>query len=252
VNNNHNEIKETWKPIVIQLLDGTIRDYTGHYNVSNLGRVQSLKYKAQRVLKPAQTRGGYLYVTLRKDEQYKSYDIHRLVAQAFIPNLDNKPFVNHLDENKHNNHADNLEWCTHQENDTYGSKNTMNRRQSSTLGVPVTQISTTGKVIRKFSSMIEAERQTGIHRTSISRNCYGKQKTAGGLLFTLSSNIEVIGDIVLCLIYFDCECDEDYIHPMTQKRCNKCGTYEVDQPNSHLSEVLEAGLPISEGETNAK
>lgn len=59
---------------------------------------------------------GYADVLLRNDQGARQFRVHRLVAQAFIPNPRNKPFVNHKDCDKGNNHVDNLEWCTHQEN----------------------------------------------------------------------------------------------------------------------------------------
>lgn len=99
---------EVWKDI---------EGFEGHYQVSNLGRVKSDKYGYWRELKQTiNNRGkGYLRVGLF-DGKMKTYSVHRLVAQAFIPNPENKPQVNHIDGNTRNNNVNNLEWCTAMEN----------------------------------------------------------------------------------------------------------------------------------------
>lgn len=102
---------EQWKAI-----DG----YDGLYEVSSLGRVRSLKYGKVRVLRPGKVGVGYLQVSLSKDNKAKRFYVHRLVANAFIPNNDeSKNQVNHIDECKQNNRASNLEWCDCRYNNTY-------------------------------------------------------------------------------------------------------------------------------------
>ena len=94
---------EHWKDI-----DG----YDGLYQVSDLGRVRSLKFGKTRIRRPRIDRYGYLQVGLCKDGKETKFRVHRLVANAFIPNnniLNDQ--VNHKDENKQNNRASNLEWC---------------------------------------------------------------------------------------------------------------------------------------------
>lgn len=89
------------------------------YEVSNLGRVRSLDYKHTgeiKVLRPILNRYGYLRINLYKNSKLCSRSIHRLVAQAFILNPENKKQVNHIDANKQNNIVSNLEWCTNLEN----------------------------------------------------------------------------------------------------------------------------------------
>lgn len=103
--------REQWKPIF---------GYDGMYEVSNLGRVRSLKYGKTRVLKSEKNWSGYLRVRLSKDSKVNNYSVHRLVAQAFVHNdnvFNNE--VNHIDEDKTNNRATNLEWCDRQYNNTY-------------------------------------------------------------------------------------------------------------------------------------
>lgn len=94
--------------------------YDGAYQVSDLGRVRSKKYGRWKVLKQGRQRDGYLTVLLSKNGKRKTSKVHRLVAQAFIPNDDeSKTIINHIDENKHNNQVSNLEWCDYKYNSTY-------------------------------------------------------------------------------------------------------------------------------------
>lgn len=98
-----------------------IKGYEGKYQVSNLGRVKSLHYNRsdkEKVLLP-RTKTRYQYVVLSKNNKVAHKYIHRLVAEYFVPNPDNKPYVNHKDGNKHNNNAENLEWMTPLENNLH-------------------------------------------------------------------------------------------------------------------------------------
>lgn len=100
---------ETWKDI---------KGYEGKYQVSNMGKVRNI---LTGNLLSAYS-GRYSQVHLGPKNNQKTVRIHRLVAEAFIPNPDNLPLVNHKDENKMNNCVDNLEWCTALYNLTYGSR----------------------------------------------------------------------------------------------------------------------------------
>lgn len=100
-----------------------VKGYEGYYEVSNLGRVRSTSYKGVRILKPSSTKDGYYNVIFCVNQKKVHKLIHRLVAEAFIPNHDNLPMVNHKDCNKHNNSADNLEWCTQEFNDNHAKVN---------------------------------------------------------------------------------------------------------------------------------
>lgn len=98
---------EIWRDIV---------DYEDLYQVSNFGRVKSFQRKKVRIIKPSLDSGGYANVRLSKGGMAKNYNVHVLVARAFVANLDNKPEVNHKNGNKWDNQVDNLEWVTDSEN----------------------------------------------------------------------------------------------------------------------------------------
>src|SRR5574344_246958 len=102
--------EEIWKEVP---------DYNGRYFVSNLGNVKSVYFKTKDkeiLLRQYILDKKYLCVSFTKNWKSKHKKVHRLVAEAFIPNLNNKPQVNHIDGNKLNNKVDNLEWCTAKEN----------------------------------------------------------------------------------------------------------------------------------------
>lgn len=112
---------EEWRPVV---------GYEGLYEVSSYGRVKSLckydsrnRFRDERILKLCADRLGYLKVGLCSNDKKKKYLVHRLVAQAFIPNPNNLPQVNHRDENPSNDNVDNLEWCDAKYNSNYGTRN---------------------------------------------------------------------------------------------------------------------------------
>lgn len=119
-------------------------------------------------------------IHLCNDSVIKQFQLHRLVAQAFIPNPDNKPQVNHLDENKKNNCVDNLEWATAKENSNYG---THNERITGRNPVPIIQYSKDGIFIKEWSGAIEVERELGINHSNIAACCKGKLKSTGSFIW---------------------------------------------------------------------
>lgn len=186
-------IKEEWRDI---------KDYEGKYMVSNLGNVKSLNYhreKREELLTPRVCSNEYLEVGLSKNGKSKNYYVHRLVAEAFIPdktkfkyinekdrlkyvnNLD-KLDVNHIKEfEKENNRVDNLEWCTRLYNLMYG---THNERVAKTLSIIVYQYDLKGNFIKEWQSATEVERQLGYFAAAISRCCLEKQKTAYNFIWS--------------------------------------------------------------------
>ena len=148
-----------------------IKGYEGLYEVSNLGNVRSLRYGKRKVLKTYVQNSGYIYVDLYKNKKKKHHLVHRLVAQAFIPNPKNLPEINHKDEDKFNNCVDNLEYCNHQYNQNYS------------LSKPVEQYDKSGKFIQAFKSASYIEKLLGWKARNIANCCRGKQFTSYGYIW---------------------------------------------------------------------
>lgn len=167
-------MKEQWKPIV---------GYEGHYEISNKGNVKSLKYKKHRILKPFEWQ-GYKKIKLVLEGVEKTFKIHRLVANAFVENPENKPMVNHKDGNKGNNIYTNLDWTTNAENVKHAYDNdliSLKKKMRSANPKAVLQIDkVTGEVLARFESIREAERETGVRSQHIGNVCLGKLKQSGG------------------------------------------------------------------------
>ena len=158
-------MEEIWK---------AIEGYEGKYEVSNLGRVRSLDRYQQRtdhrsgkqyetfkkgsMITQHQGNNGYMRAKIfDKDGQSKMVLVHRLVAQAFIPNIDNLPEVNHKNEDKTDNRAENLEWCTVGYNNDYGTRQQrvqINQKQRRA----VCMMSLDGEVLRDFPTCLSAAR----------------------------------------------------------------------------------------------
>ena len=119
---------EIWKDVV---------GYEGHYMVSNLGRVKSIKIhnshgtvmkeRRNKLKKVYINERGYCKVSVIINSQSKRVSVHRLVAMAFITNPENKPQVNHIDGIRNNNYVENLEWCTATENVRHAWDNGLNK-----------------------------------------------------------------------------------------------------------------------------
>lgn len=154
-------MKEVWKDIP---------NYEGLYQVSNLGRVKSFRkstkhyWQDEYILKPTTSENGYCNVTLYDKTVRHKFLVHRLVAEAFIPNPDNLPQINHKDENPMNNAASNLEWCTAQYNNAYG---TAKIRAIDTISIPIKQLTLEGKCIAIYRSTRIAAELLGINRGTL-------------------------------------------------------------------------------------
>lgn len=156
---------EVWRSVV---------GFEGLYDVSNMGNIYS--HKTKNKMSGYRQKNGYMKIHLRKENKTIMCWVHRLVAQAFIPNPDpkNKTEVNHKDENKSNNCVDNLEWCSHKENMAWGTRLERARRKT---GKRVLCIET--KEI--YPSIKIAAQKHKIDPSSIGNCCHGRQKVAGGL-----------------------------------------------------------------------
>lgn len=172
-------MKEEWR---------TIKGYEGMYEVSNEGRVRSLdryagkNYIKGKVLSMFKGTGGYTIVSLCINGKNKSFSVHRLVAEAFIPNPHDYPQVNHKDENKNNNDMNNLEWCTAKYNSNYGTHNQRLKESSKHRLKPVYQIDKDcGTIIMRWESIKEAAEAIKLSPTLIWLVCNKRgNKTAGG------------------------------------------------------------------------
>ena len=180
---------ETWKDI---------RGYEGLYQVSDLGRIRSLgricnaknnsqSRKRERILTQEITVFGYCRVRLfSSDGKSKHYATHRLVAEAFLGNIEGME-INHKNEIKTDNRVENLEIVTSRENCNFGTRNERlsekNKANKALWCKPVVQKDKDGNVIAKYDSRTDAERATGIHNRNISRGCNGRRKTVGGFIW---------------------------------------------------------------------
>ena len=183
------------------LLNEEFRDivgYEGLYQVSNYGRVKSLEKKEilksknqhttfcscrttkEKILKNIYCK-GYCRVTLSKNNIKKIFQIHRLVAQAFIPNPDNLLEVNHKkDDEKDNNKTDNLEWVTSKENCNYGNRN---NKISIKVQKKIAQFDNSNKIIKIWDSVSEASKYYKTTISNITHCLKMRNKSACGYIW---------------------------------------------------------------------
>lgn len=173
-------VEEIWKDI-----DG----WNGLYQISNTGKVRRVFKNKTRELKGTMKTGGYKGVFLKTPEKFKGELVHRLVAEAFIPNPENLPCINHKDEDKWNNKIDNLEWCSYKYNNNYGTRNkrVSKTKTNNTYNMKSVLCIETGVI---YPTLYEVERQTGISAQAVFMCCKGtvyskskgftKRHTAGG------------------------------------------------------------------------
>ena len=161
---------EIWKDVV---------GWEGLYQVSSFGRVKSFRRKEPHLLSACVGKHGYRVVLLYNGNgQRKNERVHRLVAQAFIPNPNNYPYINHKDEDKTNNQVENLEWCTAKYNNNYGTY-IERQRNSSPRNTPVLMFDLNGNFEKEFISTREAAREMNASHALICHCCdgYGDKQT---------------------------------------------------------------------------
>lgn len=110
-----------------------IKGYEGHYKINEKGEVFSFKNNRIRKLKPRTTHDGYVWYNLCLNGKHKTCRANRMVAEAFVPNPENKPTVNHIDGNKTNNNVENLEWATREEQMEHAYKSGLKKPVRGTL-----------------------------------------------------------------------------------------------------------------------
>lgn len=163
-----NLMNEIWKDV---------KGYEGKYQISNLGRVRS----AKGILKPQKRQHGYLGIMLygrggHPKRNFKHFSVHRLVAEAFIPNPNGYLEVNHIDEDKTNNCVSNLEWSSRLQNVHHGTA--IERRAAKQINgkcsKAIDQYTLDGEFVAHYASLAEAHRQTGFGQGNICHHLHGK------------------------------------------------------------------------------
>ena len=175
---------EQWRTAIY---DGIV--YEGLYKVSNLGRILSLDYNGTgkaKLMNPSDNGHGYFKVGLSKNGKTKNCYVHRLIAETFLPNPENKPCINHKIEGEKgktlnmvifnedgsvDEEKSTIEWATYKENNNYATRN---ERAGKALSKKVLQLSLSGDLIREWESTNECGRN-GFDKGNVSRCCNGKK-----------------------------------------------------------------------------
>ena len=184
---------EQWRTAVY---DGEV--YEGLYKVSNLGKILSLNYKntgKSKMMNPGEDTNGYLKVNLRKNGERKTCYVHRLIAETFLENPENKPCINHKIEGKKgktmnmvifntdgsvNKEKTTIEWCTYEENNNYGTRTERTSKK-------VLQLSLSGDLIREWESTRECGRN-GFNQGAVAACCRGELPHYKGFLWMFADD----------------------------------------------------------------
>lgn len=196
-----NDLVEVWKPV---------KGFEGLYEVSNLGRIMALPKIVTRrgksynikskIMKPQQSGNGYLKICLHDNGRTSFLFVHRIVAQAFIPNPENKPCIDHINTIRDDNRVENLRWCTFKENrnnpitckktsdslkgiDRVNVNKRMQLRDKQNASKRVYQYDLNGNYIKSFGSVMEAARELGVKTKCISTECSSSHYAYGYLWY---------------------------------------------------------------------
>lgn len=164
-----------------------VKGFEGLYEVSTLGKVRNSKGKIKK--HGIKRTSGTCYKTVRlwKDGKYYNKYVHRLIAEAFIPNPEKLPFINHKDEDGTNNSIENLEWCTKEYNNNYGTARKRQakkvRGKESEKRKVVYQYTLDGDFVACYPSVTHAAKELGCSTSEIAQVCIGKRKTSRGFIW---------------------------------------------------------------------
>ena len=175
-------LNEIWRPI---------KGYEGLYEVSNLGRIKSIRFGKEKIMSSKAKGNKYLKIMLCKNKTYKRFYVHRLVAEAFLEipeelrHLEGTRYlqVNHKDECKHHNWVSNLEWCDAKYNTNYG---THSQRVSQTLrdkSVNILQYTLDGEFVKEWNSQIEICEELNIKPTALCNALNGRSNSSAGFIW---------------------------------------------------------------------
>lgn len=175
---------EIWRPIA---------GYEGLYEVSNLGQVRSLDriikrrdgsivlYKGMIMKQQIKKKKRY-GIILYKNNTQRNFMVHRLVAEAFIPNPKHLETVNHKDENPFNNNVDNLEWMTNRENLLYGTRTERGKKKQQ---IKVEKLTKDLEHVEYYDSLTEAAIKNNAYISNISNAIHGKHKSCVGYIWRI-------------------------------------------------------------------
>lgn len=217
-----------------------IKGYEGLYAVTESGEVWS--YKRRKFLKPRNCGSGYLFVTLCKDGEHKHRMVHRIVAEAFLPNPDELPQVNHKDEVKSNNWVWNLEWCDRKYNMNYGTgheRSAKSRTNHPKLSHKIRCVETG----EKFESIHDCARKLGCSSGNLSKHLKGKRDHVNGYTFEYVDSVaekECNTDITAVREMLRNSCryylNKDILNVVGSSNCGRVYNYNDSAYNLHNCE----------------
>lgn len=163
---------------------GTIQEWYNisgfdNYEITKTGNVRNKNTLVE--FKPKSDKDGYLEVGIRRDGKRFYKRIHRLVAETFLPNLDNLPLVNHKNGIKNDNRVDNLEWCTYSYNSKHSFETLGRKGYNGGTNKVISKVDAiTGEVLNTYNSITDASESVGVNKTAISHVINGRSKTCKG------------------------------------------------------------------------